>query len=123
MYICIDTSFFFNFRLLELLRSKLSKTNEDLDTIESIEVAIEKIQKNLHDLQAEVPAVYVWGENLDTTEALLKVSVYYLKRKVSCMQNCQHVTPSFLHCLPIDVTLKLVIYVELLILILFRGMR
>jgi hypothetical protein len=49
-----------------------------LDTLESIEVAIEKIQKNLHNLQAEVPAFYVWGENPDTTDALLKVSSIYI---------------------------------------------
>ena len=42
----------------------------------TIETAIGKIQKNLHDFQAEVPAFYVWGENPDTTEVLLKVSVY-----------------------------------------------
>lgn len=69
----------FNFRLVELLRSKLNKSNEDLDTIESIETAIEKVQKNLHNLQSEVPAFYVWGENPDTTEALLKVSVLLIK--------------------------------------------
>jgi hypothetical protein len=56
-----------------LLRSKLNKSNEDLDTIESTEAAIGKVQKNLLDLQSEVPAFYVWGENPDTTEALLKV--------------------------------------------------
>jgi hypothetical protein len=99
MYRCVNTSFFFNFRLLELLRSKLSKTNEDLDTIESIEVAIKKIQKNLHNLQAEVPAFYVWGENPDTTEALLKVSVYYLKRQVSYMQNCRENLEHPLSCI------------------------
>jgi hypothetical protein len=82
MCICFNTYFFFNFRLLELLRSKLSQTNEDLNTIESTEGAIEKIQKNLHNLQAEVPAIYVWGENPDTTEAILKVSVHYSKIKV-----------------------------------------
>jgi hypothetical protein len=60
-----------------------------LDTIETIEVAIEKIQKNLHNLQAEVPAFYVWGENPETTVALLKVSVYYCKRLVSCILNLQ----------------------------------
>jgi hypothetical protein len=87
MYICVNTNSFFNFRLVELLRSQLSKTNEDLDTIESIEVAVEKIQKNLHNLQAEVPAFYVWGEDPDTTEALLKVSIYYSERQVSCIQN------------------------------------
>jgi hypothetical protein len=46
-----------------------------LDAIENIEVAIEKIRKNLHNLQAEVPAFYVWGENPEITDALLKVSV------------------------------------------------
>ena len=57
------------------MRNKLSKTNEDLDTVVTIETAIGKIQKNLHDFQAEVSAFYVWGENPDTTEVLLKVSV------------------------------------------------
>jgi hypothetical protein len=46
-----------------------------LDTVLTIETAIGKIQKNLHDFQAEVSAFYVWGENPDTTEVLLKVSV------------------------------------------------
>jgi hypothetical protein len=73
--VCVNTTVFF--RLVELLRSKLSKTNEDLDTIDSIEAAIGKVQKTLHDLQSEVPAFYVWGENPDTTEALLKVFIYY----------------------------------------------
>jgi hypothetical protein len=64
-----------------LLRSKLNKSNEDLNTIESIEAAIEKVQKNLLDLQSEVPAFYVWGENPDTTEALLKVPMYCITHK------------------------------------------
>lgn len=75
MHVLIPVPSFFNFRLIEFLRSKLSKTNEDLDTITTIETAIGKIQKNLHNFQSEVPALYVWGENPDTTEALLKVSI------------------------------------------------
>ena len=71
----IPVPFLFFFRLVEFLRSKLSKTNEDLDTVVTIETAIGKIQKNLHDFQAEVSAFYVWGENPDTTAVLLKVSV------------------------------------------------
>ncbi|KAJ4429798.1 hypothetical protein ANN_22002 [Periplaneta americana] len=58
--------------LVELLRSKLTKANEDLDTLESVEAAAGRVQKNLQNLQSEVPAFYVWGENTDTTEALLK---------------------------------------------------
>jgi len=73
--VLIPVPFLFFFRLVEFLRSKLSKTNEDLDTVVTIETAIGKIQKNLHDFQAEVSAFYVWGENPDTTAVLLKVSV------------------------------------------------
>jgi hypothetical protein len=75
MYVLTSVPFLFNSRLVEFLRSKLSKTNEDLDTIVTIETAIGKIQKNLHHFQSEVPAFYVWGENPDTTEVLLKVSI------------------------------------------------
>jgi len=74
MNVLIPIPIFFYSRLVEFLRSKLSKTNEDLDTVVTIETAIGKIQKNLHDFQAEVSAFYVWGENPDTTEVLLKVS-------------------------------------------------
>jgi len=73
--VLIPVPVFFPPRLVEFLRSKLSKTNEDLDTVVNIETVIGKIQKNLHDFQAEVSAFYVWGENPDTTEVLLKVSV------------------------------------------------
>lgn len=48
-----------------------------MDTVESIEAAVGKVQKNLLNLQSEVPAFYIWGENPDTTESLLKVPMYF----------------------------------------------
>ena len=85
---CATLIYFFACSLVELLRSKLSKAEEELETIESIEASITAVQKNLNNLQSEVPAFYVWGENTDTTESLLKVFLSIHKYQCFSLALC-----------------------------------
>ncbi|KAJ9581416.1 hypothetical protein L9F63_023404, partial [Diploptera punctata] len=59
-------------KLVELLRSKLSKAEEEWKTLESIETSIGSIQDKLKDSQVRVAQFYVWGEDTNAIETLLK---------------------------------------------------
>lgn len=54
------------------MRRKLSKKKEELEKIVNIENNIGKIKKNLKDFKDEVYELYVWGENKEKKEVIIK---------------------------------------------------
>nr|CAD7256631.1 unnamed protein product [Timema shepardi] len=62
----------FNPRLVESLKSKLGKVNEEVEHIEAVEVDIEQAHRKLQELQKEVRGLYVFGEDVDAAESDLQ---------------------------------------------------
>ncbi|PSN34719.1 hypothetical protein C0J52_20228, partial [Blattella germanica] len=82
-FVCYSKLSLSCFRFIQLLREKLTKAKEELDTLEHIQAAVGVVHKNLQNFQAEVPAFYVWGENIGTTEVLLQNIRCQLEESIS----------------------------------------